>query len=278
MNRRKFTRHPISISALLHPRKGRSWLCTIRDFCEMGVLLAGTGGNRSLTATGSESKPGDKVDLHFSVPTETGEKHYRLVAVIARLTDQSSGMGVRFVEPLKEEIFQTLMDFAVASGVVAADLLVEDGEAGVLSEISEDMLRDKRIPERDANKVRKELVELTRLLIGRLSTQFFESSDSILLEKARSAGTNAGQMMYFEALDQLALQSSALSKQFGDDVLGQIKKVSNLENVLEKRRRQQSGSSVGSNEKIKLSLVDTNEFEEWLAIAEIISKAESQNK
>ena len=43
MDRRIHARQPISIGALVHPQKGRSWLCAIRDFCQTGMLLVGTG-------------------------------------------------------------------------------------------------------------------------------------------------------------------------------------------------------------------------------------------
>ncbi len=275
MNRRQHTRHPISISALLHPGKGRSWLCTIRDFCEMGVLLVGAGGSRSLQATGSESRPGDKVDLHFSVPTEFGEKHFRLGAIIARFTSQNMSVGVRFESPLEPEIFSALMDFAVASGVVASD--PDSDEDFVAGEVPESLLRDRRIPDEDAKKVRTELELRTSEIVSTICTQFFENSARELLIRARDAGTNAGQMMYFEALDQLEAQNDVIGARFHDEVIGQIKKVSDVKAVLEKRRRQQSGGGDGKSN-TKLALVDTEEFEEWLAVAEVVSKAESRSR
>ena len=53
VNRRKYPRQPISLSALVHPNEGRSWLCTIRDFCQEGMLLTGAGGSQSLASTGA---------------------------------------------------------------------------------------------------------------------------------------------------------------------------------------------------------------------------------
>ena len=275
MNRRQYIRHPISISALLHPGKGRSWLCTIRDFCEMGVLLVGSGGSRSLQATGSQSRPGDRIDLHFSVPTEFGEKHFRLGAIISRFNNQNMSVGVHFESPLEPEIFSALMDFAVASGVVASDSeMDEDSVAGT---VPESLLRDRRIPDEEAKKVRSELEARTSETIHTISAQFFDISARELLIKARDAGTNAGQMMYFEALDQLEARADLIGQRFKDDVIGQIRKVSDVKAVLEKRRRQQSGGGAADKHS-KLSLIDTDEFEEWLAVAEVVSKSESQNK
>ena len=91
LNRRKFTRQPIQLSALVHPPQGRSWLCSIRDFCEEGMLLTGGAGSRSLDATGAGAKPGDSVALHFSVATPQGQEHFRTQAKVARLLENGNG-------------------------------------------------------------------------------------------------------------------------------------------------------------------------------------------
>ena len=119
MNRRRYTRQPISLSALVHPEQGRSWLCTIRDFCEDGMLLTGSGGSRSLLATGSHIRAGDEVALHFSVATPSGQQHYRAKAKVARLQEAGNGMGVQFDGAMPEEAFGNLIEFAVASGTLS---------------------------------------------------------------------------------------------------------------------------------------------------------------
>src|SRR5262249_23234140 len=89
------------------------------------MLLIGSGGTRSLVATGADPKAGDPLNLHFSVPTPQGEQHFRMQAVISRVLDSGNGMGIRFPTPLQPRAFEVLMDFAVASGMVtnsAADL------------------------------------------------------------------------------------------------------------------------------------------------------------
>ncbi len=114
VNRRKYPRQPISLSALVHPEKGRSWLCTIRDFCQEGMLLTGAGGARSLAATGADPSPGDRIALHFSVATPNGQKHFRTQAAIARITDAGNGIGVIFSDGIPEGAFSSLIEFAIA--------------------------------------------------------------------------------------------------------------------------------------------------------------------
>jgi hypothetical protein len=62
----------------------------------------------------------------------------------------------------------------------------------------------------------------------------------------------------------------SIRTKLGRSVIAQIDQISDLEAVLEKRRRRESGSSA------KLQLVDTEEFEDWLAVAEVISKTENR--
>ena len=245
------------------------------------MLLVGTGGTRSLAATGADPKSGDPLNLHFSVPTPHGEQHFRMSATICRVLDAGNGMGIRFPSPLQPKAFEVLMDFAVASGMVAnsaADLargrkpttetaVEEEPPAG---EIPEAFLRDRRIRDEDAERVKEQLRRIATRGVNRVSKLFFEKCDRDLLLKARDAGTNAVQMMYFEGLDQLEKQRDTIRAKFGRAVMAQIDQISDLETVLEKRRRRETGSSV------KLQIVDTDEFEEWLAVAEVISKTENR--
>ena len=181
------------------------------------MLLVGTGGSRSLLATGAEPRAGDPLNLHFSVPTPQGEQHFRMQAMISRVVDSGNGMGIRFPMPLQPKAFEVLMDFAVASGMVtnsAADLArgrKPESETAAPqtegpAEIPETFLRDRRIRDEDAEQVKEQLRRIATRGVNRVSKLFFEKCDRDLLLKARDAGTNAVQMMYFEGLDQLEKQ------------------------------------------------------------------------
>jgi diguanylate cyclase (GGDEF)-like protein len=314
LNRRRFTRQPISLSALVHPAQGRSWLCTIRDFCEQGMLLTGSGATRSLSAAGGDARPGDPIAIHFSVPTPTGQQHFRTQASIARLLESGNGIGVVFDEGLPKPAFDALIEFGVASGLMSRDEAAEDGnaeakEAGAgpaeaaqrapraaarepaagrsegapaaagkraghttaaATEIPEALLRDRRITEARAVEIRGNVREVLERALNRGAQQFFGIASSELLVSARDASTNAVQMMYMEGLDQLEKSQDRLIESFVGEVLRQVDQISDLEEVLEKRRRRQSGDTT------KLQLVDTDQFEEWLSVAEIISKAENR--
>ncbi|HEX7037467.1 MAG TPA: DUF1631 family protein [Pseudomonadales bacterium] len=304
LNRRRFTRQPISLSALVHPAKGRSWLCTVRDFCEQGMLLTGAGAARSLAATGADPKRGDPIAVHFSVPTPVGQKHFRTQATIARLLESGNGIGVLFDQGLPKDAFQALIDFGVASGTMAAEpapapsaeprtaeAAASDAEkqpengapapagaeasesrqpTGAAPEIPGSLLRDRRISEAQAQQIRAKVRQVLERGLNRIADQFLDTAQKELLISARDAGTNAVQMMYFEGLDQIEKNQERIRRDFIDEVLRQVDTVTELEEVLEKRRRRETGDST------KLALVDTEQFEAWLGVAEVISKAESR--
>ena len=106
----------------------------------------------------------------------------------------------------------------------------------------------------------------------RLRSAFVTSASEDFLIKARDAGTNAVQSRYFEALDGFEKNQDVFVQKFVEGVINQVERISDLDAVLERRRKR---DSTNSNE---LELVDTHQFEEWLLVAELISKAESRFK
>ncbi len=277
-NRRQHLRQPISLSALVHPPKGRSWLCTIRDFCQSGMLLTGSGGSGSLQASGNAYDAGAEVSLHFSVATPSGQLHFRLPCLVARVLDNGAGMGIRYPEGLPAQAFDALLEYAVASGTVSRREVSgkSSGSASARSpsanpaQVPDRLLRDHRVSEMDAERIRRRLRRVMERAVERISRNFFDNASKNLLTKARDAGTNAMQMMFFEGLDQLEKGADQVKTSFAELVLKQIDQVSEFEEVLEKRRRRDTGNTQ------KLELVDTEEFEEWLIVAEVISKAEGR--
>jgi len=286
LNRRHFQRQPISLSALLHPEQGRSWLCTVRDFCEEGMLLTSATGGRAL-GSGDAPMPeaGDVVALHFSVATPDGQEHFRTQACIIRVLDSGNGLGVCFPESMPRDAFDCLMAFSSASGFVPRteaersgaqlDAVAEQSQA--LSgpqtgrdPLADDILRDKRISDADATRLRQRLREIVQRAMQSIGGRFFDIAGEDLLIKARDAGTNAVQSMYFEGLDIVEKCRDLIESTFTDGVLRQVDHISDLEEVLERRRRREQGDSK------KLALIDTEQFEEWLNVAEVITKAENR--
>ncbi len=264
MNRRSQARRPISLNALVHPRQGRSWMCEIRDFCAGGMLLTSDDGARSLTATGANPQRDDPVNIHFSVPLDGAVRHFRLQALIARVLESGSGMGVRFPQPLSGIALRALEQHASEMPDAAADSKEHEPEPG--------SLRDPRISAADADRITAQLREIVENALPKLSKAFFDKADQDLLIKARDAGSNQLQTLVFDAMNLLDKRRGQVDAMLVAEVVDQIDEVVDLETALERRRKSEP---VGENPQT-LSLVDTDEFEDWLAVAEIVSKAEGQ--
>ena len=295
LNRRKFTRQPIQLSALVHPELGRSWLCSIRDFCEEGMLLTGGGGSRSLTSTGSDIGPGEQVALHFSVATPTGHEHFRTQAQVARVLDGGNGLGVFFNDGLDKRAFKNLAEFAVATGTAVPELSEQDevseaasttggsGLAGRFKPVESaeaargaghdaETMRDKRLHSEDAKKLLANIRKIVKRAVSRLASAYLDAIQQDFFVSARDAGTNAVQARYFEAMEALDKYNEEFLGHLVSTILQQVDKVPDLDTVLERRRKRESGNSD------KLELVDTGEFEQWLLVAEHISRSENRFK
>ncbi len=131
MDKRLSPRYAISLNALVHPDEGRSWLCAIRDFCTGGMLLVEQEYGRH------EMPPieqGVTVGIHFSVPGEEDDQHFRLEGRIVRVMD--SGVGINFPEGMSDEAMTALLDF---TNLYPMDDLGEDPEDDEADGVEDDV-------------------------------------------------------------------------------------------------------------------------------------------
>ena len=251
--RRQYTRQPISLSALVHPAEGRSWLCAVKDFCETGLLLMSARSGMPLSSSHPHLSAGDDVSVHFSVATSSGQQHFRSSARIARVTE--TGMGVFFADGLPDGAFDAMVDYGIAAGMLSPAAMGREVEEIELQELQPPSLksqvgetamegmRDERIDQTQADFVRRRVRRVIERFSARLGAQFSERAEQTLLLKARDAGTNAVQMMYFEGLDALEKHRDGIAASLAKELLDQIDEVADLERVLEQRRRRETSSS-----------------------------------
>ena len=121
-----------------------------------------------------------------------------------------------------------------------------------------------RLSEEVAEKLRRRILSVTQRSCARISASYVKEATNHLIVSARDAGTNAVQTRYFEALDGLEKNQQSIAENFTSGVTTGIEEISDVDEILNRRRKRDSGSSP------KLELVDTAQFEEWLLVAEII--------
>lgn len=113
MDKRRSPRYPISLNALVHPNEGRSWLCSIQDFCGSGMLLVEQGGGR-VRRSSPGIVAGCLVGIHFSVPNKSREqgkeRHFRLEGTIVRAME--TGVGISFSTGMDDDAMTDLLNYS----------------------------------------------------------------------------------------------------------------------------------------------------------------------
>lgn len=324
MDKRRSPRYPISLNALVHPNDGRSWLCSIRDFCDGGMLLVEQGASRSRRSMPGIST-GGTVGIHFSVPTGSKEKHFRLEGKIVRVMD--TGVGINFPEGMDEDAMTSLFNYSMVSASVEEESAAAEEPAAAApgqattrqarggagrsrAQSAEPQEQDTGAARRAAGISRpsarggaasanrdldlafekghrgpikpadwKRIIAAVRRevakVIPEMNAAFFSYMDEELLKLARDAKTNAEQSEYFAAMSNLEKAKKSVGQAFANEVLDQIDNPRDLESLLEERKKIETERKAAQAEcRVKLSLVNTEEFEDWLAVANIISRSE----
>ncbi len=284
MDKRTSTRYAISLNALVHPNVGRSWLCQIQDFCDGGMLLVEQNGRPRRSLPGINQ--GEKVGIHFSVPTSGKDKHFRLEGQIVRVMD--TGVGINFPKGMDKDALACLNDQpglkptetpgSQTGGGSPSDRSPSDKMKG-----SEENGPEKKSPATflsgglnpaDAKKTVAMLRKEAARIIPEMTQAIFAYMDTELLELAKDAKSNAEQSEYFAAMSSLEKAKKQVSQDFSNEILNQFDEPRNLEELLEERKKESDARKAQSQKRVKLSLVNTEEFEDWLAIANTISRSE----
>ena len=255
---RREPRIAIALDAILHPERGRTWACSIRDFCESGMLLQAAEGSRrrSLHDSGVDVRRGDRVNIHFSVPGDGRAENFRIIGQVARVLD--NGLGIFFPDGIAVRAFRSLDRHARSHDFEAIGDTYEDGMPG------------SSIEPTTARAVLDDVRSLTEKTLPQLLNTFFERAQQELLVLARDAGSNARQNMLFEALNGVEEGAQDVSLETVQTVLDRIATPTSHSAAA---RKKPGAAPTGDGE---LSLVDDAQFEDWLAVADIISKAENR--
>jgi diguanylate cyclase (GGDEF)-like protein len=358
MDKRSNPRYAILLSALVHPTAGRSWLCSIQDFCSGGMLLV-----EQQTGRGRRALPGIEagatVGIHFSVPGKIKDQHFRLEGKIVRVMD--SGVGIRFAEGVDDDAMTALLNHAssnsappkaaprppapssaaapksvprsapvsspvssaaavspagakpaqstpvAASPVPAsqqtatgASAAAKAGVAGTPQAARQNSSAKPATPTAATRQTRaasvaastpavrppgpitkeeaKRLIASIRSVVAKvlpeMNSAFFSYMDDELLRLARDAKSNAVQSEFFAAMSNLEKAKKEVGQSFNNEVLDQLDRPRELEVLLAERKAAELERKTSQASKTKLSLVDTDDFEDWLAIANIISRSE----
>lgn len=334
MDKRRSPRYALDLNALVHPNEGRSWLCSIQDFCDGGMLLVEKDVSRTRRSMPGINA-GENVGIHFSVPSNQNDLHFRLNGVIVRVLD--AAVGIQFASGMAEDAMTALLSYSNSAPLQQAQASNRaESAAETKSKSSEkpsnagnqsrNLQKASSRPSKSAAAARtpggqtsrtspaggdrrrthadttnadgqqagtnksgretgsikpsesKKLISSIRAVVVKvlpeMNSAFFSYMDEELLKLARDSQSNAEQSEYFAAMSNLEKAKKTVGRGFSNEVLDQIDNPRDLNKLLEDRLSAETERKEKQASRVKLSLVNTEEFEDWLAIANIISRSE----
>ncbi len=237
-NKRRHVRERVRQDGQVCFQGGRSLACEIRDFCAGGVFLRLKPGLRFA------AQRDVRVTVQFGC--EGGSGSFQLPGRIAHVTDQ--GLGIAFLEAPPPAALAALRDKAAvpapgrAAGMEGGEAEIQLGAVGMICR------------------------QALEAQLSPVLADFFAEVDSVLLDAAEHAGTNAEQAAYFEAMSLLKAHRGEIEQRFSHHVLQQAE-------TFEIPPSEPCDVSDGG----QLGLVDSGAFEDWLNVNEEIAKVENQH-
>ncbi|MCP5144282.1 MAG: DUF1631 family protein [Gammaproteobacteria bacterium] len=241
--KRRFTRHPLNLAAQLSSPGSGALRCTVRDFCEAGMFIALS------TEQMSGLQPMGGAMLSFELNHGGQSRPHQLRVKVMRVT--GSGLGVAFDDPPAE----------VLLGLTR--LALSDAGKRTSGDVDQKFATE-------YTKVITPLVTLTRGWARDMFDRFAKAADDALFLAARDAASNAEQAVYLDAQTQWRKGRGTSQKEF-ENLLEQA--LRDLRNPLNS-----SGGSTQGRTFSSLSLVEKDEFEDFLTVSDMVSSIETRLK
>lgn len=259
--------------ALVNFRSGKSWACTIRDFCSAGMFIKGDPG--ALRQSMGDIDDAGMLEIHFTANDAKGRsRHFQIVGRAARRLDNA--IGVHFAAGLDQEILTALASRAVAESSIRRE---ERSSPRSTSEADQNV---------DSAKGRKLAVACSKaaeVAMGKLADEFIALFGEELDGCERRASSIRERESFVLAKRLLPKTGKEIRSRFVDW-------------IVELLRDQKAPSGFGMTDATKpvpaepvvtyqvkgfrfpntsnLALVEKEEFEQWLVVAETVSYIEQE--
>ncbi len=239
MDRRTSLRRPIKLDAMLTLTGEKHWPCIIADFCAEGLFIK-YDDDVSLSVREAVQRSSDlKVQVLFSTPTNPSKKFSLLVHPVRLI---QGAMGVCFVE-VNLDAVDAMLGMCGARATAEPSMHGETGQATFIIRQCNKIIADFLQPLLDTY-----LTDVDAALVHAANGA---SSDQLSNELMDAAGTLKDNR---QKIEQLTLSAIAAPLIPGS------------------ARNEQGRDSSASH----LSLIEKNEFEDWLMFKVMVTKAETQ--
>lgn len=272
-DRRREARTPVVQDALVRFRNGKSWVCTIRDFCSAGMFIKGDAG--SLRKSMGDVDEVGSLEIHFTGSDAKGRsRHFQLTGKAVRRLDDA--VGVHFTTGIDKEILAALATRAVVDKSVRRD---ERNSAPSMGEGGQTF---------DSAKGRKLAIACSKAAeaaMGNLADEFFALFDEELDGCEQRALTMLERESFVVAKRALSRANNEIRSRFVGWIVELLReqKVPSGPAMSDSAMPAQAeavavtpvkGSRFGTAS--SLTLVEKEEFEQWLVVAESVSYIEQK--
>ncbi|ABA58689.1 diguanylate cyclase/phosphodiesterase [Nitrosococcus oceani ATCC 19707] len=255
LDRRAFPRQPVQMDAYINSaRLGRREV-EIRDFCLGGLFLVPRDSQAAYIQFRGHT--GETITVHLSCPTPAGHKDFSLNVRMARVSE--GGIGVAFSKP-GPEVLQVLHYLTAQSRRVPPK-----PTPALKRTVHPDERKGKQGDNALIKACQQQIIDFSPIILR----DFFERLDEALFLCARDAENNLEQTFYLDAIEEIKGHRPQVEEHWQKKILARLSALGTTGNAPLPPREDKTESS-------KLSMVDKDEFEDWLAIAEAVSKMEAR--
>lgn len=247
--RRRYVRLPIRLEALVAIDGRPAVQCTVRDFCVAGLFVAISQQQLRLV------KPQTTAVLYFSLIVDGVQSDYQLTLRIFRVVGSGFGCGFENAEPQTIALLQSL---AVSSNPQT----VPDTPEGVTRTQGD-------FSDRFAE-VKEPLIGLVQRFGDRTTNEFLTLADEALFLAARDAGSNLEETRFLDGQNEIRGRRDDIR----ETVPKLLQKGVEILNSPLSTTQEETTSPTGS----ELSLIDKDEFEEFLTVSQLVSDLEPRFK
>lgn len=247
--RRRYVRLPIRLEALVAIDGRPAVQCTVRDFCVAGLFVAISQQQLRLV------KPQTTATLYFSLIVDGVQSDYQLTLKIFRVVGSGFGCGFEQADPQTIALLQSL---ATSSNPQA------------VPDTPEDVSRTQGDFSERFNDAKEPLIEIVRKFGLHTTDEFLRLVDEALFLSARDAGNNLDETRFLDGQNEIRGRR--------DDIRETVPKllqkgVAILNSPLSAIQEETTSPSVS-----ELSLIDKDEFEEFLTVSQLVSDLEPRFK
>ena len=246
-DKRRFTRLPINLDGLMSINQQAPIPCTARDVCPGGMFISAD------PAAYASVQPQTPAVFYFALFIAGEKQDFQLDLVIARAVAKGIGVSFGDADPKTLELLNQLAAGAAPPPTPDTTAALSQTQEGFAPEFA------------------TVLVPLTELVlehIGKICDRFLERSDEVLFLAARDAGNNLDETRFLDGQREMR----GLQDRIREDIPPKIDKgISIIGNPLSDQDKEPG--SLGLSD---LSLVEKDEFEEFLAVSEMVSELEPE--